>query len=253
MIPLFVQRDVIFKSFDNQILVTRELHTAKRILLIIHDPPEVVAQPDPLDNSLDAHNAWVTDSVLPYITWAIKQGFGVVDINVPRYITQPEDNDTFTPRPDEKGLQQQMQDLVCYLWDNYLQTYRGIEDLFLMGVGNAYLGVKVLLINRDVKRQVAGVVNFVDGNLRPVRSDVDQELSSWYKENSRVYVSNDHACWEDESLARKVARRRFGSVIRSEVSGLPRMMTKYKDDVQQWFLDRMSQERGETTEDDKMV
>jgi len=38
MIPLFVQRDIIFRSFDNQILVTRNIHAAKKILMIIHDP-----------------------------------------------------------------------------------------------------------------------------------------------------------------------------------------------------------------------
>lgn len=37
---------------------------------------------------------------------------------------------------------------MCYVWDNYLQLYDGVEDFVLMGVGNAYLGVKVLLLNR---------------------------------------------------------------------------------------------------------
>jgi histone deacetylase 6 len=37
---------------------------------------------------------------------------------------------------------------MCYIWDNYLQLYDSVEDIFLMGVGNAYLGIKVLLINR---------------------------------------------------------------------------------------------------------
>ncbi len=30
------------------------------------------------------------DGVLPYIDWAIEQGFGVIDINVPHYNNQPE-------------------------------------------------------------------------------------------------------------------------------------------------------------------
>lgn len=38
MIPLYVQRDQISKSFDNQVLVTPNLQDAKRILVIIHDP-----------------------------------------------------------------------------------------------------------------------------------------------------------------------------------------------------------------------
>lgn len=68
---------------------------------------------------------------------------------MPHYITKPEDIDPFTPRADEKALQEQVRELVCYIWDNYLQLY-DVEDLFLLGVGNAYLGVKVLLTNRGM-------------------------------------------------------------------------------------------------------
>lgn len=38
MVPLYVQRERIYKSFENQVLVTPDLHAAKRILVIIHDP-----------------------------------------------------------------------------------------------------------------------------------------------------------------------------------------------------------------------
>lgn len=38
MIPLYIQRTKICRSFENQVLVTPELHRAKKILLIIHDP-----------------------------------------------------------------------------------------------------------------------------------------------------------------------------------------------------------------------
>jgi hypothetical protein len=41
-----------------------------------------------------------------------------------------------------------MRELVCYIWDNYLQLYDSAPEIFLMGVGNAYLGVKMLLISR---------------------------------------------------------------------------------------------------------
>lgn len=254
MIPLWVQRDVVFKSFENEVLVSRDIHTAKKILLIIHDPPELRAQPDPLDNSLEPHNSWVTDGVQQYIDWAFEKGFGVIDINVPHYITHPEDTDSFIAKTDERTLQAQVQDLMCYVWDNYLQLFDRADDIFLMGVGNAYLGIKVLLINRDVKSRISGVVNFVNGNLRPVKSDVDQELSSWYRDNSCVYVANDHACWADEDLKRKVNKRRFGSVIRSKVNGLTSMMTEHSADVHNWILERVSDDQhGDTTEDESRM
>lgn len=38
MIPLYIQRDAIFRSFENQVLATRHLLEARRLIVIIHDP-----------------------------------------------------------------------------------------------------------------------------------------------------------------------------------------------------------------------
>jgi histone deacetylase 6 len=83
------------------------------------------------------------------VDWGSNNGFGIVDVNIPQYITHPEDLDAFMPRATEKTLQQQIQELVCYIWDNYLQI-SDARELFLLGVGDAYLGVKVLLTNRGM-------------------------------------------------------------------------------------------------------
>jgi len=178
--------------------------------------------------------------------------------------------DTHIPRADERTLQAQVQELMCFIWDNYLQICDNIEDIFLMGVGSAYLGIKVLLINRggcikptgelradrpkDVKSRISGVVNFVNGNLRPIKSDVDQDLSPWYKENSRVYVASNHACWSDSELTRKVMKRRFGTVIKSSASTLSGMMSEHYQDVREWILERASEDQqAESTEDENRM
>ncbi|KAI0900355.1 putative histone deacetylase A [Annulohypoxylon nitens] len=251
MIPLFIQREVLYKSFENQVLVTPGLQAKRKIMFIIHDPPELKVMPDLVDNTVDPHNGFIMDGVLSYIEWAHKNDFGVLDVNIPHYITHTEDLDAYTSRADEKTLQRQIQELVCYIWDNYLQLYDA-DDLFLVGVGNAYLGVKVLLTNRDCKNRIAGVVNFVTGNLRPVKSETDTELSSWYKQNSLVYVTNDHACWGDPDLAKKVLKKRFGGVQRSPEVGLSRMMEAHAKEVYQFIDERVEQrESGNTTEDEK--
>ncbi|OAA55920.1 histone deacetylase [Niveomyces insectorum RCEF 264] len=251
MVPLFIQRSSIYKTFEDQVLVTRGLHLAKKILVIIHDPPEIVAQPDVLDNSVDAHNSWMSDGVVPYIDWATEQGFGVIDINIPHYNTQPEDTESHIPRIGEEVMQAQMQELVCYIWDNYLQIAESAQQIFLLGAGNAYLGVKVLLVNRDCKARITGIVNFVNGNLRAVKSDADPDLTQWYKSHSRVYVGHDHACWQTAEFIRKINKRRFGDVVRSPVSGLNRMLRQHADDAHQWILERLPQSPpGNTTEEE---
>ncbi|KAH7241715.1 hypothetical protein BKA59DRAFT_210675 [Fusarium tricinctum] len=240
MIPLYIQREHLYKSYENQVLVTPGLQDAKKVLVIIHDPPKLLAQIDVIDTTLDSHNAWVVDGVTDYIDWAVDQKFGVMDINIPAYITHEEDSDAYIPGFKEKDLTDQIQTLVCYLWDNYLQLYNA-DDIFIMGVGNAYLGVKVLLINRDCKSRISGVVNFANGTLRPVKSDTDTDLSSWYKENSRVYIAGDHACWSDASLTKKVHKRRFGTVVRSPMFGLNKMMAHHAKEAREWILERIQE------------
>lgn len=195
-----------------------------------------------------------------------------------------QDVDPYTEATNDKTLQSQMRELVCYIWDNYLQLYDPMPEIFLMGVGNAYLGVKMLLISRgkffcpslsflpnpllppslfiscysltlrpaDVKSRVSGVVNFVNGDLRAVKSEVDPELSGWYKEHSLVYVANNHMCWANPEYARKVHKRRFGTVLRSSQDSLVMMMKEHQEDVQRWILERC-EESGDTTDDDKIV
>ncbi|KAI0156355.1 histone deacetylase [Xylariaceae sp. FL1272] len=249
MIPMYIQREVLFKSYENQVLFTPNIYSDKKILFIIHDPPELVAMPDLIDNTIEPHNGFILDGVSGYIDWARKNGFGVIDANVPHYITHPEDMDALQPRASEKTLQQQIQELVCYIWDNQLQIYQDVEEIFLLGVGNAYLGVKLLLTNRECRKNISGVVNFVTGNLRPVKSETDPELSSWYKNNSLVFVAADHACWTDEDLAKKVQKKRFGGVRKSEQVGLNRMMEAHAGDVQKWILERLREgEEGEEGE-----
>lgn len=64
------------------------------------------------------------------------------------------------PKVDERTQQAQIQELMCYIWDNYLQLYDNVDDIFLMGVGNAYLGVKLLLINRGMYMILCTVSSF---------------------------------------------------------------------------------------------
>lgn len=156
------------------------------------------------------------------------------------------------PRSSEKYYEAQLQELMCYLWDNYIQPSEEPTEIFLMGVGNAYLGVKTLLVGRSSsKDRIAGIVNFVAGTLRHVKSDVDPDLSGWYKNHSQVYISSDHVCWRDENLARKIQKRRFGSVIRSSAPSLSQMMQTHATEVHAWIMEIVEDlKSGDTTEND---
>lgn len=53
-----------------------------------------------------------------------------------------------TTGAEDARLEAEVKELICYLWDNYIQLYDA-EDVFIMGVGYSYVGIKMLLLNRS--------------------------------------------------------------------------------------------------------
>jgi histone deacetylase 6 len=211
----------------------------------------------------------------------------VVDVNILQHISQPTDTDPFVPKPTENAVQEQTKDLLCYLWDNYFEINPS-SSITLMGVGDAYLGIKQLLTsrgtslpflprqtlknrklthlpNKDAKSKIPCILSFVIGSLRPVRSETDPFLSTWYKQNSLIYVSPDHACWSDEESSRKVKKQRFGRVVCADIKSggaasggtnpgdVERMLKRYEEDSETFIAEKVEaweRERGEGDPDE---
>lgn len=87
------------------------------LLVILHDPPELLASPDPRTGKLEAHNTWLvrylshcahprrndtdktskTDGVKTYVAEAVRNGFAVIDVNLPKHITDDDVSPAFSP------------------------------------------------------------------------------------------------------------------------------------------------------------
>lgn len=100
-----------------------------------------------MTGEITSHNVLYTDPVLQYVDWAVSAGFGILDVNIPSYPHGADESMGFKPKISEADLNEQAKNLLCYLWDNYLEGYRS-HTIVLMGVGDAYLGVKQLLTSR---------------------------------------------------------------------------------------------------------
>ncbi|CAD6451949.1 7497f604-a3dc-42be-a176-7ed16bdd1e0e-CDS [Sclerotinia trifoliorum] len=249
MVSLWVQRHQLARSFDHQVMVTPYIKSATKILLIVHDPPELLATPDPLTAKVELHNSYLVDPVTEYIGWAIENKIGVMDINIPLNTEIfPPATGGYHPRSGIFELESQIQDLVGYIWDNFIQLYDS-DNIILMGVGDSYLGIKQLLTTRDCRPRIAGVLAFITGSLRPVKSETDSTLSSWYKSNSEIYVADKHACWNDEESIRKVRKQRFGNVVRSEETGLVKMLQRHQSSAKSWMLGKFE----EKAKDDEVM
>ncbi|TAQ86404.1 hypothetical protein B7494_g5271 [Chlorociboria aeruginascens] len=250
MIPLTIMRDTISTSFNDQVLITPNFISAKKILIIIHDPPEFYVTPNPNTNEVELHNAFISDSLHPYIEWASENYYQIFDINIPKHISSSTETTPFKPSMTEMEQQTQMKELLCYLWDNYLEL-APCNNIAFMGVGDAYLGIKQLLLSRNCRSRISCILSFVTGALRPVRSETDHGLSSWYKERTKIYVPPTHSCWNDEESARKVRKNRFGTVVESRVKGLGDMLSVYMEEGVTWIEQRVEsvRDRDETEEE----
>ncbi|KAI1006064.1 Histone deacetylase [Podosphaera aphanis] len=250
MVPLFIQRTLSNRIFKNMVLASPELHKARRILMVIHDPPEILVQPDPHTNLALAHNSFLSNGLFPYLSWATSQDIAIISITLPLSLPPPISMKNTNQRltlPSETEITSIAKEVVCYIYDNYIEPHSPATatspptSLTLMGIGNAYLGVRELLMSRDCHRMVTAVVCFVDGNLKPVKSETDPGLSAWYRNNSRIYVSDTFNVWSHEDVVRKVQKMRFGNVVRADnCRSVGSMLKLYRSTTTEYIAQQIS-------------
>lgn len=88
-----------------------------------------------------------------------------------------------------------------------------------MSIGQAQCGITNLLVHRDCRERVRGIVQFIAENnaIKAVASSiVDEYLPEWYFDHSLIVVSHTHNMWE---RSRKT-KRKFGDLRRSEHTDL---------------------------------
>ncbi|KAL4995413.1 hypothetical protein BDV10DRAFT_174661 [Aspergillus recurvatus] len=241
---LYIYRTAISKSFENQVLASQNYNQATPLIVIFHDPPEIMGLPQPMTNNLEAHNCWLADVMKDYVQWAVGKGYAVIDVNIPKHVTTESSSGRFEEEDENRPTA--TEELAGYLWDNYIEPNEATE-IFLAGIGNAFYGVANLLINRETLYQrVNGVISFVARDpVRAVASHTQVWLSRWYRDNSLVFVSKAHGVWKSDRKATK----RYGKLIQSPKEGLSDMLMHHKDEVFQWIQDRVEPDSEETEEE----
>ncbi|KAJ5251242.1 hypothetical protein N7489_001652 [Penicillium chrysogenum] len=233
--PLYIYRTAISKSFDKQVLASPNYHQRVPLIVIFHDPPEIVGQAHPVNNKLEAHNVWMADSLTEYVKWTVRKGYAVIDVNVPKHVTQEAAGGY---KGEDQNRPSATEELAGYLWDNYIDANQATE-IFLLGVGNAFFGVSNMLIHREnLYKRVSGVISFVSVNpVRAIASTTQTWLSKWYRENSLVIVSNIHGIWGQGRPS-----KRYGQLVRSPKTDLNEMLDEHKEEVFEWISERADRE-----------
>ncbi|KAL1613471.1 Histone deacetylase hda1 [Diplodia seriata] len=251
MTELFILRDKISKSFEKQVLATHNFAEERPLLVIFHEPPETTALPDPRSTKISLHNIFVTDVTKTYVEWAVKNGFGVIDVNIPEHITDPNGVPEFADAdPDDlRGFL--TRELATYLWENYISLGENTHKFF-MGVGAAYGGILDLLgENDDCTKETDHTFAFIaENSLQSIKKLTDDYIGDWYYNSSHIYVAQNHAAW-DPARQRKL-RKKYGYVVRSPHDDLSNMLEEHRDEVTDIMLQLTEEWREEQAEAAKL-
>ncbi|KAF2084740.1 hypothetical protein K490DRAFT_48424 [Saccharata proteae CBS 121410] len=239
MTELCIVNKRVSPSFEQQVLATPTFDQDRPLLLIFHDPPEVYTFPDPNTNVVDLHNIITADVTKHYIDWAVNNDFGVIDINIPKHVTDSEGPQGYVESDDPAERVSAVKDLAKYLWENYIELRDHNSQIFFMGQNDSYRGILEFLGENesatDSEMGVNGVIGFVgECVLTPIRRPTDDYIGEWYYKRSRVFVSDGHMAWKPER-SRKI-RKKYGQLIRSSESTMTNMLAEHLRDVQEYLM-----------------
>lgn len=225
-LPLFMEKLPDSPSYNSStILCSPDVYENNKLVIIVHDPSRIWASRDPLTGDLDSANAVTVDKSLDFIDWALKEKWGVIDINIPITITGKADS-TYNNINTS-------QDILLYIWDNFIHFFK-VEKIAFIGIGEAYNGIIHLCGHRDVRRLVKASINFIDKAtaLRAVISTIDESIVDWFYRNSLVFTSSKHLCWGDKDSGNvKRPRKKYGRVLRADVESLDRVIDERFEEV----------------------
>ncbi|GMM33312.1 histone deacetylase [Saccharomycopsis crataegensis] len=160
-------------SFDNQFLATPNIFQQETVCILVHDPFEIYGHIDPLYGSLESYSSVYMDPTEKLINWVISEkNFGLIDVSIPTAITNNKDKGIEADNPTnsqgnasgstngastkkEKPMEEYnnilySQELLLYLWDNYLKFFSNLKNLIFFGIGDSYNGIVYLLGHRQV-------------------------------------------------------------------------------------------------------
>jgi histone deacetylase 6 len=272
------------------------------LLVIMHDPPEVLASPDPRTGKLELHNTWLVrdpgtvspaqkstdrskaDSVKSYVSEAVKNGFAVIDVNLPKHITE---DDVRSPRAynrpsprspfiranshsqDEQDHEAsdllakrcvEATELLNYLWDNYIELANSTH-LFLLGTNVGHIAITQWIKTHETAamERVDRTIHFIeDVDLQACRSTTNDMLAPWYYRTSMIYLSSSHNFWSSVFATTK-PKKKFGFFIKRANLGtaehISDMLLEQRDEVMEALLEETKEWRNSrpfnVTDDDE--
>lgn len=169
-----------------------------------------------------------TDIVKTYIDWATKQDFAVIDVNLPKHVTDVDDSQEHEENDTVEYRTREATQLLTYIWDNYIELNQATH-VFLLGTNTGHGAIiNFIKANEDrAQDQLTTAISFVENvPLQSCKSATNDDLAPWYHANSLVFVAPEHNFWYSE-LCRK-PKKRFGRVTQTRNDNWSDMLIEQK-------------------------
>lgn len=254
------------KRLEDLVICSPNIYECDSIVVTVHDPPEIWANINPINGSIESNTSVILEHPLLQIMEKIKaeddgqpRNIGYIDINIPSFNLPTNDDGTLALKNQSTtpiGSYNPVifgQEVLLYLWDNYLSYFSKLNKLVFVGFGEAYQSIVHLFAKRssqEIKDMVKGTVCFLNrNNLKPLVPVMDESMVDWFYSNSVIFTSNLNPCWlsgnatlrgpiiKEEEVKRP--RRKFGRVIKSNCDGLFNVVIERFDEGVDFILDSL--------------
>ncbi|KAK6360769.1 Histone deacetylase hda1 [Orbilia blumenaviensis] len=205
MSPLLVVRPnhLASPTYEDQVLATPNYDKSDTLVVIVHDSADLLGVPEPGVDLIQTHNSFVMDPGQVFIEWAIAENFGVVDVNVPKYVTPNDELEENIQRVASNGVSDDTNMLMLQLWDNYIDL-SDADKIVLIGIGEGCRNLLNLISLRDCVNRVVACVSFISRMpLCAVNATRDENIGYWYHKHSRVYAPATHDAFHARKLKLK--------------------------------------------------
>lgn len=269
-------------SLEDLIVASPDIYDCSTIIISVHDPPEIWANINPINGSIEGSASVVLEHPLTQMIEKIKketsnnsnvpnEKIGYIDINIPSYalsISSLNNGNSKSASQSAYNPTIFAQELLLYVWDNYLAYFSQLKKLVFVGFGDSYQSIVHLYAKRpssEIKNLVQGTIIFVNRSaLKPLVPVMDESMVDWYYQNSVVFTSCLHSCWNGSSgatgtsLSRpngstnngneangidnsKRPRRKFGRVLKAASDGLWEVISERFDEGIDFVLDSIEE------------
>lgn len=214
------------KLSEDTVFCSQNVYDASTLIIIVHDTPDIWAARNVITGNIESSSSIIVDSGLSFIKWATQRKYGVIDINIPQSLFEQ----------DNYSAMITAQEVLLYLWDNYIKFSTNVQKIAFVGIGDASSGVIHLMGHRDTRSNVKAIISFIGSKqLKPLVPLVDESLTDWYFKNSLVFSDKNHSCWGDNES--KKPRKKYGRVLRCSTDGINNIVEERFEEATDFILD----------------